>query len=74
MIYDHIVKLGNTYYNAGENVPEIGLEPSPVIYTDTELREMTAKEIRNLAAKYGITLKKVLKEDLVQEFLTKYSG
>ena len=74
MIYDHIVKVGNTYYNAGENVPEIGIKPSPVIYTDVELREMTVKEIRNLATKCGITLKKVLKEDLVQEFLKKYSG
>lgn len=73
MRYDHMVKLGNTYYNAGVVVPEIGEEPSPVIYTDNDLRKKTANEIRSLAQKYGITLKKVLKEDLVQEFLQKYS-
>lgn len=86
MKFDHVVNYNGTYYNAGEDVPmekaaadnappysdsEIQMETSPHKYSEDELYGMTVKEIKRIAEDNGISISKVLKDDVVKEFLSK---
>ena len=51
--------------------PEINFETGPHRYTEEELSEMTVKDIRKLAEDMGFSLKKISREDVVNEFLEK---
>lgn len=51
--------------------PEINFENGPHRYTEEELSEMTVKDIRKLAEDMGFSLKKISREDVVNEFLEK---
>lgn len=50
---------------------EINMETEPHIYTYEELEPMTAKEIRRLAEDKGIRITKTIKDDIINEFLSK---
>lgn len=87
MIYDHVVNYNGIYYQAGENVPddkekgksfdlpfsdsEIAFETMEHKYTEKELDEITVKEIRKIAEDKGFTLSKVVRKDIINEFLEK---
>lgn len=86
MKYDHKIKFNGIYYEAGQEVPddqpqtkeEIGLtdseiqfENSPHKYTYDELEEISVKKIRQLAEDMGFEITKTLKDDVINEFLSK---
>lgn len=50
---------------------DIELESRPHIYTNEELEQMTAKEMRRIAEDRGFKLSKVSKDDIISEFLSK---
>lgn len=50
---------------------EIELEEKPHTYTYEELEEMTAKQMRRLAEDKGFKLTKTIRDDLINEFLSK---
>lgn len=82
MIYDHIVKFSGRYYAAGENVPDDEEAKIPSSGTDNmnrdfhgsytyeDLNSMTVKEIKKLAEEKGILITKVIKDDVINEFLS----
>lgn len=50
---------------------EINMETEEHKYTYDELEPMTAKEIRRLAENKGIRITKTIKDDIINEFLSK---
>lgn len=50
---------------------EIDMDTKPHVYTYEELDPMTAKEIRKLAEDKGIRITKNIKDDIINEFLSK---
>ena len=82
MIYDHIVKISGRYYAAGENVPDDEEtktlfsdmdntnEDFHTTYTYEELSLMTVKEIKKLAEDKGVLITKVIKDEVINEFLS----
>lgn len=78
MVFDHIVNHNGVYYDAGVNVPidEESHTEAPLfnaqkhVYTEKELSGMTAKEIKKIAEENGYTIKKIVKSDIVKEFLS----
>lgn len=87
MKYDHVMKYNGEYYKAGEEVPigeplqntleeelpfsNADFEEAGYKYAYEELEEMTAKEIRKIAEESGIKITKALKDDIINEFLSK---
>lgn len=79
MKYDHVIKKNGIFYPAGADVPEqeestpsdseITLETAPHKYTKEELAEMTVKDIRKIAEDSGIEITKIIKNDVIDEFL-----
>lgn len=82
MIFDHIVKFNGKYYAAGEEVPDDeGIripfsdmdntnEDFHTTYTYEELSLMTVKEIKKLAEDKGVLITKVIKDEVINEFLS----
>lgn len=50
---------------------EINFESSPHKYTYEELKEIPVREIRKIAEDMGFEITKTIKEDVVNEFLSK---
>lgn len=50
---------------------DIQLESEAHMYTYDELEQMSAKEIRKIAEDKGFKLTKTIKDDLINEFLSK---
>jgi len=79
MTYGYIVKRDGVYYPAGTEVPEKSgasrSQADPVKpekkYTANELGLMTVKEIRKIAAERNMTISKIIKEDVIKEFIAK---
>lgn len=84
MTYDHKVKFNGIYYEAGEEIvmesengnqpfldSDIQFENSPHKYTYEELQENSVRKIRQIAEDMGITITKVIKDDVINEFLSK---
>lgn len=84
MKYNHIVKVNGIFYPAGAEIPEqdkveeivpsdsdIMLETDIHKYTKEELSEMTVKDIRKIAEDSGIEITKIIKNDVIDEFLKK---
>lgn len=87
MKYDHIVNYAGVYYMAGEDIPEdkvtgreeplpfsdveIEMETSPHKYTYDELEQISVRKIKRMAEEAGIEITKVIKEEVIQEFLQK---
>lgn len=84
MKYDHKVKFGGGLYLAEEEVPndekeeqimpfddtDIAFEGSDEKYTYEDLSAMTVKDIRKLAEDNGIMITKVIKDEVIGEFLS----
>lgn len=50
---------------------EIGIEDPPYQYTKEELKEMTVNEIKEIAENRGFEIKKTIKEDVINDFLSR---
>lgn len=84
MKYDHKVKFGGVLYPAGDDVPNdikveqeetfagenIEFEGIATMYSHEDLSAMTVKEIKKLAEDKGILITKVIKDDVINEFLS----
>ena len=75
MNFKHMIKYGNAYYMAGENVP-IGLtnepetEPKEERETKETLSERSVKSIKLMALKkFGSQIEAVRKDDVIAEYL-----
>lgn len=84
MKYDHKVKFDGVLYSAGEDVPndkkeeeilvsdeDIVFENTETKYTFDDLSVMKVKDIKKLAEDKGISITKVIKDDVINEFLSK---
>lgn len=54
-----------------DNEIELETESEPRKYTYEDLEPMTAKEIRKLAENKGIRITKSIKDDIINEFMSK---
>ena len=75
MKYDHKVKFGGVLYLAEEQImpfddTDIAFEGSDEKYTYEDLSAMTVKDIRKLAEDNGIMITKVIKDEVIGEFLS----
>lgn len=50
---------------------DIGFEEGPHQYTKEELQDMTVRDIKELAQDRGFEITKTLKEDVINEFLSR---
>lgn len=87
MKYPYKVNHNGVYYEAGQEVPEDQEgEREPLPFSDSditfetaedpklsreELELMTVKDIKKKAEKLGFTITKVIKNDVIEEFLDK---
>lgn len=81
MIYDHKVKFDGILYEAGTEVPNDAAEAQDMPFADIsreeswkysyeDLSAMTVKDIKKLAEDKGITITKIIKDEVIGELLS----